>query len=213
VSNLYEALGVEKDASKEEIKKSYRKKSKAVHPDTNKGKTGKEFVEINKAYQVLSNPNKKRLYDEGKDPESETKTENSIEDKAMDYILDEFSRLITDGMDDFFKEKKSSYNYVSMIRKVISSSQKEMNENIKKIKSYFKFIKKNKKRVKCKKGKKNLYILALEDVENIFKKQEYECKEKLEVFKLADKILKYHKEKDIPIEEVINYPRKDKYEN
>ena len=58
----YSVLGVKKDASQDEIKKAFRKLSKKYHPDKNPD--GEEqFKKINEAYSVLSDPNKRHLYD------------------------------------------------------------------------------------------------------------------------------------------------------
>ena len=63
--SFYEILGVSKDASDEEIKKSYRRLAKQYHPDVNKGdkKAEERFKEISEAYETLSNPEKKKQYD------------------------------------------------------------------------------------------------------------------------------------------------------
>lgn len=57
----YDILGVNKNASIDEIKRAYRKKATTEHPD--KGGDEKKFQEISNAYHVLSNPDKKRNYD------------------------------------------------------------------------------------------------------------------------------------------------------
>lgn len=64
--DYYEVLGVEKNASDAEIKKSYRKLAMKYHPDQNPGdKTAEEkFKEVNEAYEVLSNAEKKARYDQ-----------------------------------------------------------------------------------------------------------------------------------------------------
>lgn len=60
----YEVLDVSRDASEEEIRKSYRRLARQYHPDVNKAPDAEEkFKEINEAYQVLSDPEKRRLYD------------------------------------------------------------------------------------------------------------------------------------------------------
>ncbi len=60
----YETLGVSEDASQDEIKKAYRKKAKKYHPDSNKDTADEEkFKKINKAYDVLSDEEKRKKYD------------------------------------------------------------------------------------------------------------------------------------------------------
>ncbi|WP_211653983.1 molecular chaperone DnaJ [Planococcus alpniumensis] len=63
--DYYEVLGVSKDASKEEIKKAYRKLSKQYHPDINKEADASEkFQEVKEAYEVLSDEQKRSQYDQ-----------------------------------------------------------------------------------------------------------------------------------------------------
>ena len=63
--SLYETLEINEKASADEIKKAYRKLARKYHPDVNKDPQAEDkFKEINAAYEVLSNPEKKQQYDQ-----------------------------------------------------------------------------------------------------------------------------------------------------
>ena len=62
--DLYEILRVSKDASDSEIKKAFRRRARELHPDVNKAADAEDqFKELNEAYDVLSDPNKRAQYD------------------------------------------------------------------------------------------------------------------------------------------------------
>src|ERR687898_821389 len=67
VKDPYKTLGVDRKASDDEIKKAYRKLARQYHPDTNQGDKAAEerFKEVQAAYAILSDPDKRKQYDSG----------------------------------------------------------------------------------------------------------------------------------------------------
>ncbi len=64
--DYYELLGIDKDSTKEEVKKAYRKLAKKYHPDINKTDphAKEKFIEIKEAYDILVDPIKRKAYDQ-----------------------------------------------------------------------------------------------------------------------------------------------------
>ena len=61
--DYYEILGVKKEATAEQIKKSFRELAKKTHPDKTKEDSEEEMIKINKAYEILSDEKSKEKYD------------------------------------------------------------------------------------------------------------------------------------------------------
>lgn len=97
--NPYKILGLEKGASGSEIKKAYRALSKVHHPDA--GGNEKEFQKLNLAYRVLSDPEKRRMYDEN----------GTIMDEAEDHIQNmvntKIAQIAEDWLDNMIKGPKT----------------------------------------------------------------------------------------------------------
>ncbi|GAB3115182.1 molecular chaperone DnaJ [Janibacter alkaliphilus] len=69
MNDYYEDLGVSRDASKDDIKRAYRKLARTLHPDVNPGPEAEEkFKRVSQAYDVLSDDGKRQQYDMGADP-------------------------------------------------------------------------------------------------------------------------------------------------
>ncbi len=88
----FQTLGVDKDATPEEIKKAYRKLSKKHHPDTNKGskESHNVFVDISIAFKMLTDPDERKMYDE----RGYTSDLSDNELKALEGIYSMFSQYV-----------------------------------------------------------------------------------------------------------------------
>ena len=64
--DYYEVLGIKRDASDKDVRQAYRKLARKYHPDVNPGDKSAEsrFKEINEAYEVIGDPEKRKKYDE-----------------------------------------------------------------------------------------------------------------------------------------------------
>ncbi|MGV9141581.1 MAG: J domain-containing protein, partial [Promethearchaeota archaeon] len=73
LEDYYKILGLERDATLKEIKRSYLKLARKYHPDVNpkEDKSGEKFKQVNRAYVLLSNSNRRRMYDAIRDVEKD----------------------------------------------------------------------------------------------------------------------------------------------
>ena len=120
--DYYDILGIQKNADEKEIKKAYRKLAKKYHPDTNPGDKHAEqqFKEVTEAYNILSDPEKKRMYDQfgsaafdgsmgAGNTNGEYYTEYHFEDDDMDNIFgDIFGDMFRSNFRDRFQRGAAS---------------------------------------------------------------------------------------------------------
>lgn len=94
-ADYYEMLGVNKNATQDEIRSAFRKMALKYHPDRNPGnkEAEKSFKQISAAYEILSDEDKRRRYDHG---ESVTANGMSAFDPMRD-LFDMFRKAFDDG--------------------------------------------------------------------------------------------------------------------
>lgn len=94
--DYYKILGVDKNASDEEIKRAYRRLARKYHPDLNPGNKEAEekFKEINEAYSVLGDPEKRKQYDRGE----------TFNFEGFDFSRPDFADIFDFGFGDIFSE-------------------------------------------------------------------------------------------------------------
>jgi curved DNA-binding protein CbpA len=115
----YETLGVGADAKPDDIKKAYRKKARKLHPD--KGGNAAEFAEVANAYEVLSDPKRKLLYDAtGEDARL------PIEVEVQNVLMTGFAAALQSDAD---------IGMVAFVRKGLITAAKQYPVEIKKLKA------------------------------------------------------------------------------
>ena len=114
MNNYYTVLGVSAGATLEEIKKAYRKLALRYHPDKNPGDDEAEakFIEINEAYDTLSDDNKRKTYDQslrgGQQKNESTKADDGVRRPSQgEFSMNDFEGMFQNffNMDDVKKDK------------------------------------------------------------------------------------------------------------
>ncbi|MQA85957.1 MAG: molecular chaperone DnaJ [Streptosporangiales bacterium] len=91
--DYYAVLGVRRDANQDEVKRAYRRLARELHPDVNPDpETQERFKEVTQAYEVLSDPEKRQMYDLGVDPFASARAGPSGFDAGFPFsdIMDAF---------------------------------------------------------------------------------------------------------------------------
>jgi len=122
VQNLYEILGIKKDATKAEIKRSYRFLSKSAHPDT--GGSQEAFTKLRTAYTVLSDEEMRKHYDAT--GEYNEQAVHTHEEKVTATIVMAFTQMLQAG----FAQRKD-IDVIKQLREAVAKQIDELSVQIK----------------------------------------------------------------------------------
>lgn len=145
----YDALGVESDAGTEEIKRSFRRKAKSSHPDA--GGTAEAFGRVQRAYGLLSSPERRRRFDEtGEDVGS---TIDGIAAEALSLIGMMLGQILSNNPDPF------KVDLVAVMRDHVNEEISGIKAQIVRMKEALKRTKKMIGRFKKRKGNNHINVI------------------------------------------------------
>ena len=176
----YEILGLNKDCTKEEIRKRYLELSKVYHPDAGGDKN--KFSNINWAYHLLYNEESRYQYDNyGKTRDNRSETEN----KAISYLLNLFEQTLYHP--DFMKDINK--DIVETLNEVVNNHIHETKKERKKAKKERKRLEKIRERLSTKDGKESIFINHIDEKIRLTKSKIAEIDDTKEYMEKAIEIL------------------------
>ena len=146
--NPYEELEIGKEFTKKELKSQFRKMCKKHHPDLKKGSTDK-FVALKKAYNVLSDPDKKKYFDETGSIPNDVSVDR-IRTMAKEGLLNIIEKVIYSPQ---IMQNYENADVIGIITKVINDNKQMATNNLNKISTEYKTAKKMLVKLKHKGGK------------------------------------------------------------
>ena len=152
--DLYTILGVKKDATLDEIKKAHRELAKKHHPD--RGGDEEEFRQIQHAYEILSDPEKRDYYDT---TGHELKNDTSFEQKFAELLQRVILPMLMDARD------YATRDLIGFVQEVLGNADKNIKANVTKYGmdgSQLTNLKETRKRIKAKEEGRNLFLEMLD---------------------------------------------------
>lgn len=143
MADPYQTLNIPRDASAADVRKAYRRKSSKAHPD--KGGSDQAMAEINRAYEVLGDPQRRLQYDQT----GETAPRPSIEVEARAALLEIFSKLL--AHDDI--------NITEQARAVLANTKALAESQRAELRQRRKVLEKRRSKVKTKSGENLVHQL------------------------------------------------------
>ena len=147
MKNPYEILEVEPSASEDQIKKAYRKKAQAVHPD--KGGDTEEFQDVSKAYEILSNAEKREHFD---------KTGEEFRDEIKEEVIGALVHIVMSIIDN---NDARYIDVIAIARKSVEEQQNRHQISKKQLEKQITSLENTASRITIVEGKENILRLAI----------------------------------------------------
>lgn len=173
MKNLYEILDVPEDASESDIKKAYRKKAQANHPDKEGGDT-EVFQAIQKAYEILSDENKRKHYDE---------TGDELKDQLNNEVIESLIGIVLNVVQNSDVRR---VNILDSVRALVHQQQRRHRDNQNQMEKQMERMLEASKRLSHNGNEENILKLALESQAN---KLNISIKEVEKVLAIGEEIL------------------------
>lgn len=141
----YETLGVPEDATPEQIKRAYRSRAASAHPDKKSGNED-EMVKINRAFDVLGDPDRRLLYDAtGQD------SQRPIDEQVRGLLMQGFQQALGKGSNTILKD----------VRWFVKEAEAKTVEGQREAKKAIKELESRRKKIKSK-GKENIFHMIVD---------------------------------------------------
>lgn len=176
--NLYDTLGVKKEASADQIKKAFKKKAQKLHPDKNKDgddeNTEEEFKQLQKAYHILKDPTRRGNYDDT----GQVVQEKSIEQEGWQCICQLYSSILD-------RNNFMPFDFVKDINQNIRASKMQTTDILSSCESD---VKKIQNLIDCTEGSEHLLNILDQRMKAISNKKN-QCERSLEVLDMAKTLI------------------------
>jgi curved DNA-binding protein CbpA len=188
--DLYALFGVPRTATKDEIKKAFRKKMKDAHPDREDG-DHELAVKLNLAWDILGNDEKRKIYDEtGAIPGN---CEPSLDDKARQCLASAFAQMLADEID-----FPTNQDPLARLLKAMKDSIAQYEYEVKAIDSYLAKLDKKLARVKFTGTGMDIWTAVIEDKKRKHEGNRQKFKEAIEVTNRSLEIIKDYQGQFVP---------------
>lgn len=181
----YKILGVKRKATTEQIRAAYIARAKVLHPDAGGGED--QFKELQQAYDVLSNPDARKNYDQTGFYEGDPKAK--IREAAHRNICDLFSHLI----DQIPENQLTQVNIVQIMRDHTTNALREQQSILNQINSKHNKLKRKldivRKRLRRKKRGDNIFVFAMEKNIEAIEAQKFPAEQMVETIENALELL------------------------